>query len=156
MRVFVDDGNRHQRASGYGALSRAILLALKCRSDFEIVVKARQKNWDNGIAHTDELLEIREEASASGSDVALRVGTPEGSNHLGIPTAVYTQNALGDLRPEWVASLKAADAIIVPGEFDKVVFEKYFSNVHVCHQYTDPSVFTPIPQMEPPIDDMMG
>ncbi|WP_193182378.1 glycosyltransferase family 4 protein [Nisaea sediminum] len=143
MRVFVDDGNRHLKASGYGALSRAILLSLKRHTNLELQVKSRKARWDEGISNKDELMGVPESDSPLQCDVALRVGTPEGSNNLGIPTVVYTQNALGDLKPEWIESLRSADSIIVPGAFDEKIFKRYFNNVYICHQYVDPNVFKP-------------
>lgn len=145
MKVLIADGNRHLRASGYGALSRAILLALKRYSDIQIVVEPRQGNWDQGIAHESELMEIVEQGELSDIDVVLRIGTPEGKNQYGIPTIVYTQNALGDLPPTWIQSLSVADAIVVPGEFDANVFRKYFKRVFTCPQFVDPNVFKPYP-----------
>ena len=59
---------------------------------------------------------------------------------------MYTQNALGDLRSEWVESLGRADGCIVPGEFDRRVFEKYFERVYIARQSSDPEIFQHRPE----------
>ena len=61
-----------------------------------------------------------------------------------IPTIIYTQHALSSLPPQWVTNLEKTDAIIVPGEFDRIVFSKHFDDVHVCPQHVDERVFRPI------------
>lgn len=145
MKVLVADGNRHLRATGYGGLSRAILLALKRHTGIALFVEPRRVPWDDGIAERDELLDIPETAAPDGMDAVLRIGTPQGRNRFGVPTLVYTQNALGDLPADWIASLSEADAVIVPGEFDAVVFRRHVKRVFTCPQFVSPSLFKPVP-----------
>jgi len=142
----IADGNRHMQATGYGALSRAIILALKrYGQDIDLFVEKRSRAWDKDIPCLEELMQIPENSGIKGLDVVLRIGSPEGRNNYGVPTLVYTQNALGDLPPAWVDSLAGADGIVVPTEFDAKVFRKYFSNISICPQYVDANVFRPIP-----------
>ncbi len=145
MKLMVADGNRHMRVSGYGALARAILIALKRHADFDLVVERRRGDWDDGVPNREELLAIPEAVGIKDVDAVLRVGSPRKWHPHGRPTLVYTQNALGDLPLDWVEALGEADAVIVPGAFDAVVFRRYFRRVFTCPQFVDPAVFTPVP-----------
>lgn len=140
-KILIFDGNRHMRASGYGQLARSIILSLKRHTNHDLVVQVRGNSWDD-VPHKEELLTIPE-AKSKNYDLVLKIGPPQDLKSIDSPTIVYTQNALGDLRTEWVEWLKPARAIIVPGEFDSEVFKKYFNNVFICHQYVDETIFKP-------------
>jgi glycosyltransferase involved in cell wall biosynthesis len=146
MRVLIADGERRLRATGYGGLSRAIILALKRHTDIDLRVEKASGAWDVGIPDVEELSSIKVRERGESVDCVLRVGTPSSVSKFGAPTIVYTQNALGDLPPEWVRDLRTADAIVVPGEFDAVVFRRYFPRVYTCPQYVDVSIFRPMPK----------
>src|SRR3954454_3964734 len=116
MKVFIHDGLRHTRLSGYGMLSRNLMLGL---SDLGHVVarQAQASHWENiepGVQKRLESLPVMKVAEA---DIVLQIGTPGACRAFDKPSLIYTQNALGDLRPEWVESLASADGYIVPGEF---------------------------------------
>lgn len=139
-KILVSDGNRHMLATGYGQLCRSIILSLKRHSRYSVVVQKRTSEWDD-VPHKEELLSISDDVNDY--DLNLIVGAPSHFTKKRL-TFCYTQNALSDLRSEWIDWLKEADGIIVPGKFDEDVFKKYFTNVHICHQYVDSTIFKSI------------
>src|SRR4051794_8566067 len=144
MKIFVHDGLRHMRNSGYGALSRNIILGL---SDIghEVATQAPQGDWDPIEPDSQPRIEALPRFKASEAEVVLQVGTPGACRSFDRPTLMYTQNALGDLRQEWVQLLHSADGLIVPGEFDRRVFAKYFDRVYIAPQSSDARVFKHVP-----------
>lgn len=145
MRVLIDDGSRHTKMTGYGNLSRSIIAALHKHTDATVALRHRTENLPDWVSDREMLKNIPVGPDEKDFDVVLRIGTPKGKNSNHIPTVVYTQNALGDLRPEWVEDLSPADALIVPGEFDAQVFRKYFKSVFTCPQNVDEKTFKPAP-----------
>lgn len=127
-------------------MARAITSALKTHTKASIALRHRTQPLAEWISDRKALEDIPIIADEREFDVVLRIGTPKGKNSNRVPTVIYTQNALGDLLPEWVQNLSEAEGIIVPGEFDAKVFRKYFSNVHCCPQYTDHRIFSPKPK----------
>lgn len=78
-------------------------------------------------------------------DVVLQIGTPGACRKAPKPSLIYTQNALGDLPDPWIETLGTADGCIVPSEFDRRVFSRYFERVYVARQSSDPRIFRPEP-----------
>lgn len=142
MRILIIDGNRHMQATGYGQLARSIILSLYRYSNHEIYVQKRQIKWVD-LPHRRELEEILE-SEEENVDLIIRVGAPSFFLKSQKPTLFYTQNALGDLRSDWVEWLRQADGVIVPGQFDYKVFSRYFKKVFVCPQNVDESNFRPV------------
>lgn len=145
MRVLIDDGSRHTKMTGYGNLSRSIIAALHKHTDATVALRHRTEDLPDWVSDREILENIAVSPAECDFDVVLRIGTPKGTNKNRQPTVVYTQNALGDLRPEWVEDLSPADALIVPGEFDARVFRKYFKSVFTCPQNVDEMTFRPAP-----------
>lgn len=147
VRVLIDDGNRHTQMTGYGNLSRAIMLGLKMHTDAQLAVRNRVGDLPDWVKHRELLEEVPVEPHSKDFDVTLRVSPPNrrvADISEGVPSVIYTQNALGDLLPEWVDNLSGVKAVIVPGEFDARVFRRYFSNVHICTQYVEEATFRPM------------
>ncbi len=113
-----------------------------------VCVEKRQSDWDD-IPFIEDFDSIRDDIPIKKCDVALCIRTPHKFRHLGIPTAIYTQNALGKLPNDWIDNLQQADAIFVPGQFDKNIFDNHFDNVHICPQHVDPRVFKHRPRYRP-------
>lgn len=130
------------QATGYGQLARSIMLSLSRYTNYDVYVQKRQIKWAD-VPHRQELEEILE-ADEENIDLIVRVGKPSFFLKSHIPTLFYTQNALGDLRGDWVDWLREADAVIVPGQFDYKVFSRYFKKVFVCPQNVDESNFRPV------------
>lgn len=130
------------QATGYGQLARSIMLSLSRHTNYDVRIQKRQIKWAE-VPHRQELEEIIE-SDESNVDLILRVGVPSLFAKSRIPTLFYTQNALGDLRGDWVDWLREADAVIVPGKFDHDIFSRYFKKVYVCPQNVDDSNFRPI------------
>ena len=144
MKVVVDDVGRMFMQSGYGALSRGFLISLSRYSRFKIYRVPYDRKFAPNILDQSELLGIKT-LHPDDADVVLRIGSPKVFKY-NVPSIFYTQNALADLIPEWVKIMSNADALIVPGEFDRRVFERYFPNkVHTCPQYVDGDLFVPRP-----------
>ena len=148
MRIFIADGNRHLQSTGYGQLSRSIIRALSQVNGCSVCVEKRRSDWED-IPFKEDFDDVRDDIQVKDCDVALSIRTPHKFRHLGIPTAIYTQNALGKLPNDWINNLKQADAIIVPGKFDKTIFDEHFSSVHICPQHVDSRIFKNRPKYRP-------
>lgn len=147
MRVLIDDGSRHTELTGYGNLSRSIMVALAKHSQHEIAVRHRLKAIPNWVSDGETLLDVPVRMPTDWEDHVLRISTPpEKRINEHAPCTLYTQNALGALRPEWAETIRGADNIIVPSEFDRRVFAEHHPSVTVCHQYTDEVVFQSRPR----------
>lgn len=144
-RVLVDDGASHTQLTGYGNLSRAVLLALDQFTDMEVMIRQRPAEIPEWVREKSALDAIPVWRPGDEYDCVLHICSPERRIREKKPSLVYTQNALSMLKPEWINGLKRADGIIVPGEFDARVFRRHFQNVHICHQYVDDQVFKPRP-----------
>ena len=146
MKLGVVDGLRHTNLTGYGALSRNIIFGLE-ELGHELALQARgDREWGKIERDARERLEsFPVLKNVSEVDMILQVGTPASGKGYPKPTLIYTQNALGDLRDDWVAALRQADGCIVPSQFDKRVFDRYIDRVYVAHQSSDPKVFRPVP-----------
>jgi glycosyltransferase involved in cell wall biosynthesis len=138
--------------TGYGNLSRAIMLGLKMHTDVQLAVRHRVGAMPDWVQHRELLEEIPVVPDSTDFDVTLRISPPSRpvvDLSETTPSVIYTQNALGDLLPEWVDNLSGVKAVIVPGEFDARVFRRYFSNVHVCTQYVEEKTFRPMVTYRP-------
>ena len=145
VKLFIKDGLRHTNLSGYGALSRNIILELD-RLGHDVSLQRRTREWQKIESGSAERLDsLARDRHPSKSDLVLQIGTPASCQSFRRPSLIYTQNALGDLRREWVEALRRADGCIVPSSFDKRVFDRYFDRVYIAHQSSDPRVFTPRP-----------
>jgi glycosyltransferase involved in cell wall biosynthesis len=140
MKIFVHDGLRHMRLSGYGMLSRNLIQGLR-RRGHEIGVQKANGEWGDIEPEGRSAIEEIPSFPIGEADLILQIGTPAACREFKKPTLMYTQNALGDLRQEWVEALSRADGCIVPGEFDRAVFAKYFDRVHIARQSSDPGIF---------------
>lgn len=144
VKLLINDGNRHMKATGYGQLARSIILSLNRYSNFDVRVQKRVSKWDD-VPNKEELTLVKEVA-ANDYEIILKIGAPSKFLKENIPTLWYTQNALGRLKEEWIDYLKIADGLIVPGKFDSDVFKKNFDNVFVCPQVVDDTIFKPVPK----------
>ncbi len=147
MKIFISDGMRHANLSGYGELSRQITLGLADRGH-DMVLPGAARSWQAIDEVVRERLEVLPTQERPGDDVdlVLQIGSPNATRAFDKPTLMYTQNALGDLRAEWVNALRLADGVIVPGEFDRKVFARYLDRVYIARQSSDSERFRPFPQ----------
>lgn len=148
LRVAINDGSRHTELTGYGNLSRAIILALREYSPYEISVAARQKAIPEWVRRREELDAVPILDADKPYACELRISSPPSRFHPSKPTVIYTQNALSHLLPAQISAMKNAEGIIVPSEFDAKVFRRHIDNVFVCHQYVDDIVFDYSPRAE--------
>jgi glycosyltransferase involved in cell wall biosynthesis len=142
--IVVVDGGRHKKNTGYGALSRGLIRALSQHTSFQIAIEETQIPWDEEIPKRNEVECIPVVKDISSGDAVFRIGVPGPLKSSRVPTVFYTQNALGDLPLKWIEYLGLVDTIVVPGLFDKVVFDRYFPRVFTCPQFVDPEIFRPV------------
>jgi glycosyltransferase involved in cell wall biosynthesis len=145
LSIFVADGLRHRQLSGYGVLSRNLIFGL-VELGHDVRLRASDKQWGNIERGAKERLQKLPQMSLEereSADLILQIRQPSSCVGFAKPTLVYTQNALGGLRPEWLQTLKAADGIIVPSEFDRAVFARHFPRVYVAGQSADAAIFKP-------------
>ena len=150
MKIFVRDGARHTKLSGYGALCRNIIVGLvKLGHDIfidnpkksipfqDIEEKNRRILKDLPIPKSDR----------NSFDVILQI---RGAMFLNSPVSgtknlVYTQHALSRLPRVWIRKLKPMDSIMVPSVYDLEVFKRAgLSNLAVVHQAADGEIFKPL------------
>lgn len=155
MKVLIVDDLRHTQFTGYGALARSVILSLSRFSNVGVMLQQRNFALSPDLPHGAELAALPSQSGIGNVDAILRVGSPNGKNQYGVPTVVFTQNALGALPPDWIETLGKADGLIVPGRFDADVFERHFPRVYVCHQHVDPAVFRPMPHWRAEGDDAL-
>jgi glycosyltransferase involved in cell wall biosynthesis len=145
LRIFFADGLRHRQLTGYGALARNLALGLAARGH-DVHLRASDRPWDAIEQDARARLEALPQDDGQGrelADLVLQVRSPPNCGRYAKPTLIYTQNALGGLPPEWITALSAADAIVVPSEFDRAVFARYFPRVYVAGQSADATIFRP-------------
>lgn len=149
LRIFLADGLRHRQLSGYGALARNLALGLAARGH-DVRLRASELSWGDieqgARARLEALPQVDPRVDPAGRDLAdlvLQVRSPPRCGSFAKPTMIYTQNALGELPPEWIDALAMADGIVVPSEFDRAVFARHFPRVYVAGQSADASVFKP-------------
>ncbi|WOR15363.1 glycosyltransferase [Hyphomonas sp. FCG-A18] len=142
--VVIDDGDRRITETGYGALTREIILSLWQYSPFDIYFTPQEtyETYPDDLRNID-ILKTIPEMEAEEADLVFRVGVPGSPFKYTKPCLFYTQNALGDIPEKWRRFMRRAGGIIVPGEFDKVVFDRYFPLVYTCPQGVDIDAFKP-------------
>lgn len=142
MVILVEDAQRHRLLSGYGALARHLILGLDDRGH-KVVIRSGKTPWaDVGGATRKRITELSDHSALQRDpDVVLQICSPGGCQTFDVPSAIYTQNALGGLRAEWAQSLLQADHCIVPGEFDRRVFSRHVPSVSIAPQGSNPSTF---------------
>lgn len=145
MRILIADGERRFLPTGYGALSRSISLALHLYSEHDVFFEVTDKDFVHDVPDMDTISTIGI-ADQRDVDMILRIGRPGKPIVQRRPCLVYTQNALGELPPNWIENLAGADGIVVPGEFDRRVFARHFENVFVCPQHVDERQFKSVPR----------
>ena len=141
VRIF--DGGRHVGSSGYGELARSLIRALAARPSLRIMVSRPSAPFQAGIRYAEEIERLYAENGADDFDIELHVSPPPFPGPRTRPAVFYTQNALGGLIADWAVSLRHADSVVVPGEFDLAVFEKHHPHVYTCHQHVDEETFAP-------------
>lgn len=139
----INDGNRHTKITGYGNLSRAIMSSLVLYSDADIATRFRDFAVPEDVPDKALLDRIPVGTHQSEYDCVLQISQPPKAVRETKPTLIYTQNALGELKPEWQRGLSQADGVIVPSRFDADVFRRHCERVYVCHQYVDDVTFKP-------------
>jgi glycosyltransferase involved in cell wall biosynthesis len=145
LKIFVDDGLRHRSLSGYGMLSRELILGL-AELGHDVRLIASNREWEQIENGARERLEaLPHEPNVLFADLVLQIKSPPSCRGYPRPSLIYTQNALGELPPDWITALSATDAVIVPGEFDRVVFARHLPRVYVAAQSSDPRIFKPVP-----------
>jgi glycosyltransferase involved in cell wall biosynthesis len=145
LAIFVADGLRHRQLSGYGALARNLILGLSAIGH-DIRLRASERAWESieqGARERLLALPQVDRESRELADLVLQIRSPPRCSAFAKPTLIYTQNALGDLPPEWIAALEQADGVIVPSEFDRRVFARHLPKVFVAGQSADAMVFKP-------------
>lgn len=148
LSIFVADGLRHRQLSGYGMLSRNLIRGL-VELGHDVRLRASDKPWGNIERGARERLQKLPQVGLDErelADLILQVRSPSSCIGFAKPTLIYTQNALGDLRPDWLHKLRVADGVIVPGEFDRAVFARHFPRVYVAGQSADSAIFKPEPR----------
>jgi glycosyltransferase involved in cell wall biosynthesis len=149
LRILVVDGLRHTKLTGYGIIARNLILGLLERGN-EIQLQGYDREWEAIEPYAREILEELPRVSGpAAADVVLQIGTPPTARRKwDKPALIYTMNALGDLRPEWLEPLSMVDAAIVPSECDRKVFAKYLERVYVARLGSDPRAFMPDPDAQ--------
>lgn len=144
MKLALVDGLRHTNLTGYGALSRNIIFGLD-ELGHELYLQPRgEREWGRIEDGARERLEsFPELGDLAGVEMVLQVGTPGATKRFAKPSLMYTQNAIGGLRDDWVTALRQADGAIVPSEFDRRVFAQHLDRVYVARQSSDPKIFRP-------------
>jgi glycosyltransferase involved in cell wall biosynthesis len=141
MKIFFDDGARIYRNSGYGNLARSLAQSLARIKGVHLYIH-KPISADPGIDLTNLLaydnVRIFNEQPI---DFIFRVATPSLSNRKGEKVILYTQNALGGLREDWKEVIKQVDGVIVPGEFDRKVFQAVNPLAYTCPQTIDNASF---------------
>lgn len=146
--VMIKDWGRRFRNTGYGQLSRSIAHSLERNSTIKPVFSASDvAKYSEGIPQQERLNAIPLVSDTSDDyDVMLCICPPSPLPKISKPIALYTQNALGGLIEEWQQHITVAHTVIVPGEFDQIVFKKHHPNVKVCPQMVDYDYYTPHPK----------
>ncbi len=144
MNLLIQDGGRRKQNTGYGALSRGIIRSLLLyANNLNIFLLDSNNPWEKDI-NKEEIESVKHINAIKDIDCILSICNPENfMSHKAIPNFIYTQNALGDIPAHWIENLQAAKEIIVPGNFDKNIFNRYFNNVSTCPQYVDESIYKP-------------
>jgi len=146
-KIFIEDGNRRFQNTGYGQLARSVMRALINHTDHQISMRRREDQvYSDGIPDQALFDDCPHPSEIGGYDLIFRVGFPGGLKPTPKPTVLYTQNALGGLPTDWAESVTLADALIVPGEFDRTVFARHNDYVHVCPQIVDTRFWRPMPE----------
>jgi glycosyltransferase involved in cell wall biosynthesis len=149
LKIYVVDAFAHRAVSGYGMVARFIVAGLVGRGhDVRLMPGAQE--W--AALLPDEIAQL--EALADGTfvrraDVVLHIGLPLMRRHYAQPSVLYTMNALGDIKPEWVDALSVWDALVVPSEFDRAVFARRFERVFVAPLGSNRSTFKPVTRWRP-------
>jgi glycosyltransferase involved in cell wall biosynthesis len=147
LSIFVVDGLRRRQLSGYGMLSRKLTLALVDLGHDVRLLGNDELEWEEIEESSRERLQrLPHVKSGRFADIILQIASPPGCRRYRQPSLIYTQNALGDLPPDWIKALGNADGVIVPSEFDRVVFARHIPKVFVAPQSSDPEIFYPQPE----------
>lgn len=140
MRLGIKDFSSHIHYGGYGQLSREFIKALTGHFRTRIIGDHQEGFFDRSLYHPDNVTHFHQHF-----DVVLHISPPKAIPlNPRVKNIIYTQNALGDMRPDWLQFLKDFDHIIVPGKFDESVFSRYFKSVSICPQLVDNRLFRPI------------
>ena len=146
MRVVVLDGARHRKWSGYGSLCRSAIRGLLLAGAEVVLPEYPQAGWELEEDEREEFRRLQRPSAVSSADIALSIGTPSAAvPSLNIPSVMYTQNALADLPTDWQQLLAGHAALIVPGEFDREVFARYYPRVFVVPQIVEAHRYRPVP-----------
>lgn len=142
LRIGIYDSGAHHNFGGYGQLSREMVKSLTTRHEVTIIGRNIKKTFDDSLYK-----DLAPKDYDKYFDVVYYISSPrEFDLNDNCFNVIYTQNALGDLKPSWPKRLRLFDHIIVPGEFDRKIFGKYFKSVSVCPQLVDNSSFKPVPK----------
>lgn len=150
MRIFYKDGCRYIYITGYGCLSRNLLIGLNKYEDLDIFIQGIGREWEEIEPHFAYPLAIMPRHTDQKEwDVTFQVMPPPYLTYLKNSfNFCYTQNAISKILPLWLEALQKQDCIIVPSKFDYDVFKKEgLENVYIVHQGADYNFYTPI---EPP------
>lgn len=126
-------------------LARMLMIGL-ADAGHEIARQAATADWDRIEPGSQERIEEMPVLRARDVELVLQIGSPASCRAFPVPTLIYTQNALGDLPDSWIEALHRADGVIVPGEFDRRVFSRYFDRVYVAQQSSSKKLFGPSPR----------
>ena len=142
LRIGIDDKGSHNSFGGYGQLAREMIKAITAKYDAKVIGKPIKNVFDEKLYANVQVNDYDKFF-----DIVYHISSPKDFKlNRNCTNIIYTQNALGDLKPIWVDRLKGFDHIIVPGEFDQHVFEQYFGSVSSCPQLIDNKTFKPVPK----------
>lgn len=142
LKIGIDDKGSHNSFGGYGQLAREMIKAIIAKYDAKIIGKPIKNVFDEKYYQKSNVNDYDKYF-----DVVYHISSPKDFKlNKNCKNIIYTQNALGDLKPTWVNRLKDFDHIIVPGEFDRHVFARYFGSVSSCPQLIDNKTFKPVPK----------
>lgn len=147
MKVYVRDGHRYRLHTGYGVISRYLILGL-AELGHEVFVEEGPRVWDELEEGARARLEKLPPTTACREpDLVLQVGSPRfAARTLDAPNLFYTMNALGDLPKAWSEQIRReVDGCVVPSDLDRRVFARYLEPVYVVRLSSNPGVFMPRP-----------
>lgn len=148
MKIFVADGQRSRRASGYGMLTRRIIVGLVERGH-DVAVEDGDVEWERVEADAPDRIDVLPRWRPGDerlADVVLQVATPGRVRAFDAPTLLYTQHALSRLPGVWRSALRRVDGVVVPSAYDARVFSDAVSRLWIAHQSAAPHVFRPRPR----------
>lgn len=146
MKIFFKDGCRYIYITGYGCLSRNLLVGLNKYEDIDIFIQGIGREWEKIEPNLAlPITTIPRHSDQKEWDITFHVMPPPFLEALrGSLNFCYTQNGITKLLPSWIEVLQKQDLVIVPSQFDYEVFkEEGIENVEIIPQSSDFNLYTP-------------